>query len=254
MKNLEFNTDYVEFSSRFRDWLHHFTEYANCFAQGSGIEPWRVPYHHGSFRNFEGIDFRKMKNIYLQELMEEIEDDFYRADETPPSRQFILKYLLPSDWKHKFRYDIITFGNFLTQESQVKSLSAELRSVAFALRNNGIILIVGGRGKHYPKVYELITKILMGRKYRLKRSIFIVEELFRDGEKELSYKYSLDNRFGNKLLSFYKKILERIREHNSERYMDSKILKCFNKVSSRNEISQRWAIRVFIKRRFSPKN
>ena len=54
---LDIIPDYVEDSYSFRNWLHHFTEYANCKSYNGY---WSVPYHHGSFSSFDELDFVKL--------------------------------------------------------------------------------------------------------------------------------------------------------------------------------------------------
>ena len=107
---LKFELDYVEKISGFRNFLHHFTEIAN------DKEPvtWKVPYHHGTFEEFEQITFDLIR--YQWDL-----DDYGR---------FITKTV-----KVKHRYDMVIFSNFLTSVDQVKKLQNELQNCMRYIRN-----------------------------------------------------------------------------------------------------------------------
>jgi hypothetical protein len=92
----DFKIDYVERSVEFRSWLHHFTEFANFFAPTG--KRWYVPYHHGAFHDFSNIEFEQ------QLVSWELDDD--GGGKLVRSIQ-------------KYRYDLITFSNFLTTRDQV---------------------------------------------------------------------------------------------------------------------------------------
>jgi len=54
------------------------------------------------------------------------------AGEFMPSRDFIVDYLLGSEWKNYSHYDLVIFSNFLTSREQVEELSGRLRATAEA--------------------------------------------------------------------------------------------------------------------------
>jgi hypothetical protein len=139
-----FKIDYVERSVEFRNWLHHFTEYANSCSPTS--QRWYVPYHHGTFHDFRDIEFD-------QELSSWEPDDDGGGE--------YVSYI------QRRRYDLITFSNFLTTRDQIIQFKDELQNCARFLRHKGILLVVGATdaSAKYKDVYDALSKVILGRGY-----------------------------------------------------------------------------------------
>lgn len=238
---LRFNMDYVENSQRFRQWLHHFTEHAN-FADQRVIPEWRIPYHFGSFQDFAGLDFSKAKNEFLESQIAAIEREFDDAGEAIPSRAYIIDNYMNTEWKNALRYDLIIFSNFLTSAKQARDLHDELRSAANALRNNGIIIIVGGRGEKYAEVYSTVRSIVCGDLYRKKKSISRLSEITAE-----VMRYEYHGRVGDLLREIRQVLVRRIEDCGASGAVHPDIFKSLIRSQQRVKGSQKWAIRVFRK-------
>ncbi len=139
LSNINFNSDYVERSHRFRNWLHHFTEYVNY---KSGKYYWDVPYHHGSFYDFNNIELSKPIYRYHQNILN--------------------NYL----WRtKKLSYDLVIFSNFITTEEVFMNFRDEIHKSVVRIRNRGLFLVVGAAGKNYPLIYDKITEFIESGNY-----------------------------------------------------------------------------------------
>lgn len=56
-ESVEFLPDYVELSHSFRHWLHHFVEFLWV---KHGPDSYNVPFHHGTFLDYEKIEFNEV--------------------------------------------------------------------------------------------------------------------------------------------------------------------------------------------------
>src|ERR1700724_1995201 len=162
-----FRIDYVERSREFRQWLHHFTEYANSYAPTGRY--WYVPYHHGTFADFSAIKFDK------EVTSRDWDGDGYE----------------PTSYIRRSRFDLVIFSNFLTTRSQVFQFQKELRDCARFLRNNGILLVVGATAasKKYGKIYDTISEVIVGQKYGSRKFVAWCERANLEPH-TLSYQWS----------------------------------------------------------------
>ena len=179
-----FSIDYVERSDEFRNWLHHFTEYVNFYCP-SRI-PWQVPFHHGSFFDFKGIEFNQNKT---------------RWDYDDEGDQISIKYI------QKYRFDLVIFSNFLTRKRQVEAFSSELKNCIRFLRNNGILVIVGAksRSEKYREIYEKISHEILSENYSNWKFIASCEKLKLDTS---DMKYSWGDCYGEQLKSLIRQVYE----------------------------------------------
>jgi SAM-dependent methyltransferase len=179
-----FKIDYVERSVEFRNWLHHFTEYANFFAPTS--QRWYVPYHHGTFHDFSGIEFD-------QEL-----------SSWEPDGDGGGEYV---NYTQRHRYDLITFSNFLTTRDQVMQFKDELQNCARFLRHKGILLVVGATdaSAKYRDVYKALSKIVLGRSYGSRKFVAWCESVQLE-PRVLSYRWTdpYGERLKQQLRTIYK--------------------------------------------------
>ena len=198
LANLKVHFDCAESSLGFRNWMHHFTEHANSRFHEADVdqshEEWNVPYGAGTFYDFQGVDFQQEKTAYFEFLIRQVERDYEQTEEAVPSRQFIIDHHLPQEWKNAFRYDLIVLSNFLTEIRQVEALTGVLRSMGFALRNHGTVIVMGARGGEYQEIYARIEESLCSGRYQKKHSISKLTEIDL-GVTDMEY--SLGDRYGD---------------------------------------------------------
>lgn len=187
-----FQIDYVEKSYDFRDWLHHFTEYANYYCPSKN--GWRVPFHHGTFHDFSNIEFNSHR----------YETD-YDSDGEPFTAQFTVRR----------RYDLIVFSNFLTTKNQVQQFASELQSCMRFLKHNGLMIIVGApnRSRKYRDVYTELTKTLTEGRYGTKK---IIAKCFPAHLPEPLMSYSWSDAYGTKVKESITKIYTELKKSAAE--------------------------------------
>ena len=177
--DLKIDIDYVERSTEFRSWLHHFTEFAN--SRDFISYPWLVPFHLGNFEDFKGVEFNRREMSWVNNLK--------------PITRVVKK-----------RPNVVVFSNFLTTANQVYEFSDEIRDCMRYLRNRGILVVVGAKyesGK-YREVYDAINEILLNGKYGNHKFIASCENVTPNNNR-LLYSYSDD--YGRKLKELYRVFL-----------------------------------------------
>lgn len=228
LKNLEYQPDYVERSSGFRNWLHHFTEFAN-FELPQSEEHWNVPYHHGSFREFDNIEFNESFTY------SDIDDD----------GDYVMKTR-----KVKHRFNVVVCSNFFTQVSQIEALKIELQNCMRFMRNNGKLIISGGSGvinnnKNYPEIYKKAKEILLDNVYG-NYKFYAKAKYLKVTRNKLSF--NLQDRFGQRIKQFNKKILDRLYEHNAIDCIPVKFKDTFiNSASDTYDYEYKWEFHIFEK-------
>jgi len=227
-QNQTYEPDYVERSSGFRNWLHHFTEVANLELPNDSAG-WTVPYHYGNFEDFNDIKFETKR--------------FYERYNRYGKIVSITKTI-------KHRFNIVVFSNFLTQISQVNSLKEELQYCMRFMRNNGKLIISGGTGvinsdKDYPRLYERAREILLEKvysNYRLRAEARYIKVR----RNKLSFGYK--NRFGERIKDLNKLIIERFTDHGAIDYIPEKTRNIFMKsVEADYDRPISWEFHVFEK-------
>ena len=242
LAGLRYNSDFVERSHGFRDWLGWFAEFVNSRDANSSLH-WPLPYYIGSFGDFRGLDFRKEKDALFRSEIARIEREIEEDYRDSPSRDFIIRDLMGDEWKNALRYDLIIFSNFLTRVEQVRNLERELRSAANALRNRGIILVVGASTGKYLEIYSEIRKILCGKPYAKKKSISRVSEI---SIADWKMKYEWRERFGQQMKSVYQLLLTRLNDCEACSAVEANGLQFISR-RARGEAIPRWGMRVFRK-------
>lgn len=118
------NPDYVEQSWGFRQFLHHFVEYA--LDRG---KQYLVPFHMGRTENAFDIKFIENMSTYR---------------------------------RIKYRYDITIFNNFLTTKNFTEKYSDILKQICKYTRNHGLIIIIGAteKSEKYRRIYPIIDEIV----------------------------------------------------------------------------------------------
>lgn len=181
-----FNIDYVERSRSFRGWLHHFTEYVNDHCPTE--VPWWVPFHHGKFYDFSGIQF---DSAHLETTYNDHGDSRTR------------------EVKVKRRFDLIVMSNFLTTKGQVQSFSQELQDCARYLRHNGIMIIVGAtnRSKKYQEVYDELKQLILDGRYS-NRKLIAKMDAVDIGESIM--KFSWNDTYGTRLKGMTERLFRQL--------------------------------------------
>ncbi|MBP3510055.1 hypothetical protein [Oscillibacter sp.] len=167
--------DYVEQSSAFRQFLHRFCELPDC--------AYAVPFHLGSFRDFSDIQF---------------DEKYYEPGKGHRTR--------------KYRYDMIIFSNFLTSQEGVKKFKKELREVCRAVRNHGLILVVGAsasQSQKYRDTYDACDSVIL-RPFRNRLFVGNWEKILRH-----KFVYNYADAYGSELREFYQLIQQKIEKFNA---------------------------------------
>lgn len=142
-RNPTFQSDYVEQSKWFRHWLHHFTEFANV---KTSAHKWQVPYHYGTFNNFQQIQYDKH---YLE----------------PAYNRYGDEILVPR--VHRYRFSLIILSNFLTLPEHVTQFANEIRDSVRNLKNTGILMCLGAPAKSdkYKALYNALHDLVHQQGY-----------------------------------------------------------------------------------------
>jgi hypothetical protein len=61
-------------------------------------------------------------------------------------------------WNIIPHYNFVVFSNYLTTEEQVEKQNCEIKSVFKALRNGGVVVILGATSDSYQRIYQIIDK------------------------------------------------------------------------------------------------
>ncbi|ELR71716.1 hypothetical protein C900_02301 [Fulvivirga imtechensis AK7] len=228
LKNIDYIPDYVERSSGFRQWLHHFTELAN-HELPTDTEGWVVPYHHGSFHDFDDIKFNYSYSYT---------DLNYKGD-------FVIKTK-----RTKHRFNVVVSSNFFTQVSQIESLRTELQNCMRFMRNGGKLIISGGTGKssdnkNYPQIYRTAKDILLENVYGNYR-FYSKARYVKITNNKMSF--DLQDIFGRRIKEFNKRILQRFEDHNAINSLPKDIRNRFVESTDENyDYNYKWEFHVFDK-------
>jgi ribosomal protein RSM22 (predicted rRNA methylase) len=211
---LKFKTDYVERSIGFRNWLHNFTEFIN-YNSSSSIK-WLVPYHHGTYEDFEKIEFNIKSNYY--------------------NKTFISKR----------RFNIVLFSNFLTQTDQVDNWENQIRNCFRFLRNRGKLITVGGKGgSKYQQIYSKLDEKLLNYNFSSMNNIGKCSKL---NLSQKDFKFDLSDRYGSELKNYFRKIYSIFEDNNSVQYFTHDVKYHFeNYKSSDTGRAKQWSVQVYEK-------
>lgn len=219
-----FSIDYVERSQEFRNWLHHFTEFANYHSPTT--KPWLVPYHHGTFDDFKNLDFNKKTMVW-----ESDDDGYYKHV------QYVTKY----------RFDLIIFSNFLTSKEQTDEFSKEIENCARYLRHKGILIVVGS-GRHtekYKQVYETLERTILDGCYNNKNVIAKCNKVILPNS---VMQYSWNDNYGNRLKGLINSVMEKL-QLNAKEDIPKELAKILNKtIQPGYSRSIEWEVLVFQKK------
>lgn len=220
--------DYVERSKGFRYWLHHFTEYANYIDRDTNDIFYNVPYHHGKFDDFKGIEFNRNKSLY----------DF--DDDGDP---------ILVRWTEKTRNNLVIFSNFLTNNETVDTFAEELYNSALYLRNKGVLLVVGARrnSDKYKHVYTRLDEIIDEGRFSNHRFIGSCKRVeLTEDEQLMSYSYNSPE--GNIIKTFLSNVLEKFKEINAIDLIAPSVLEMLNKtIQDKYNYQVKWEMHLYQK-------
>jgi hypothetical protein len=154
--------DGVEFSSNMRNFIHYFSE-----ESGRSKGPYFV-----SFSGFEGLDFAKLRANKRCELSQ-VEEYYDHETETWETVYVEVGNL---GWTEGlYRYNLVVFSNFLTEEERTGEWRKELLSTFLSARHGGIVVVVGGVGESYPPIYDIVREV--AKEAALSRLPFVDERI-----------------------------------------------------------------------------
>ena len=217
--------DYIEKCSNFRNWLHDFTEYANYASKNNQF--WNVPYHLGTFFNFQDVEFNKRRTF----------KDYDSNDDE-----------LTITYTEKFRFDLIIFSNFFTLKTQISKYRKEIINCARYLRNNGILIIVGAKSSNnnYDDIYQEISNVIQSEKYSNWKFIANCHKINIDNP---IMGYSMNDPYGTVIKKFYKKCYGILKEKNSLNNFDPRAINGIEKaIKPKHDRRNEWEIHVFRKK------
>lgn len=158
-------SDYVEQSNGFRNFLHHFVEYAMA-----NNKYYMIPFHFGRWEN--AFDFK--------------------------FEEFICNWW-GGFFKRKYRYDIVVISNFLTTQCYVEDFKKQLTDICKYMRNYGMLIVVGANdtSNKYKNIYSSVDEIV-NRKFGNRNFWGWWRKVY---EKTFSYDYS--DEYGELLREYY---------------------------------------------------
>lgn len=221
-KDFQYIPDYVEQSTGFRHFLHHFTEFVNY--KNTQNETWVVPYHHGAFEKFDHIEFDRLINDFC-------------------GRVRCVKY----------RYNIITCANFFTRLYQVEKQKHKIQDCARFLRNKGVFVVLGAQGidknsqdKSYPNIYKRLREIIENSNYSTHRIIAKAKQC-KVKRNLISFDYSC--KFGIRIKEFHKNIISKLNQYNAINAIASNEIKkkLFDLIEDNYNYTYKTEVHIFMK-------
>lgn len=213
LQRMKFNIDYVERSTGFRHWLHHFTEFVNYKTPDSIF--WNVPYHHGTYEDFTNIEFN-------------IKTDYF-------DKTLVLKK----------RFNLVIFSNFLTQEYQVDFWENQIRNCFRFIRNNGKLIAIGARGGKYEQIYKKLDSKLLDYDFSNSNNIGKCKKLIVNQNHLV---FDLSDRFGLELKNYFRRIFYLFESNDSVQYFSEEVKNHFNNyMSEKTGKPKKWNMQVYQK-------
>ena len=138
----------VESAARMNHFRHHLAERLSPNGgQGSILD---MCNHIPDFESISPARQRKELNEQLRDAY----DDYYDEDRA----EWVSEQCYTTDEANAManvlhRYRLFTFSNILTEASTVKRFRQNLVDILSDAHPGSVLLLVGGRGRHYPKIY-----------------------------------------------------------------------------------------------------
>jgi hypothetical protein len=116
--------------------------------------------------SFEGFDPPRARAEARSRIIEDLIDNWDYGEDA--ARQ--AAHLEQGDWQGLNRYHLCIFSNFFTKPTRVQEVESQLRHAFRALKPGGLVVVVGGTGGDYPRVYDILDEIATkSRARRLRR-------------------------------------------------------------------------------------
>jgi hypothetical protein len=137
----ELRLESVESSREVLPFMHMFSELS--FRRG--------PFHV-TFSDFQGLNLADHRSQLKERRTREI------ADEDDTSEYLAKKWIHEYEpwWKRIFRYNLCVLSYFLTKPETVTKFEKELKALFKDLPNGGTVIVIGGTGPNYPRIYEMV--------------------------------------------------------------------------------------------------
>lgn len=215
-------SDYVEQSKGFRQFIHTLCELS------LDNHSYSVPFHFGTFTNFKSIVF---DNEYY---------DYWHNKIT----------------KQTHRFNIAVFSNFLTTKETVERFTFEIEELTRAMRNYGLIIIVGAsneKSEKYSELYLECDKIIV-KKFNNRKFHGYWRKLVQE-----TITYNYDDEYGEIMRQFYLHIKSKFLENNAwnlvpnkaQKYLEKRIDNNTDKIKFDNWKGVTWVMSVYQKRSWS---
>jgi hypothetical protein len=127
-------------------------EFVNRFAEATRRHgPFRATY-----RDVESADPARERTALRESLRRDILTD---EDATERTAQLLLHHT-DTWWKDEYRYNLVLLSYVLTRVTSVASAKKTLIAIANALRPGGVLLVLGGVHREYPRIYRELNRTL----------------------------------------------------------------------------------------------
>jgi hypothetical protein len=113
-------------------------------------------------------------------------------------------------WKDRYRYNMMIFSNFFTTGELVRKSLPQLTSSLIALRNGGMILVLGSDSKTYEPLYATLGSHLKDQK---------LHKIHKYG---FNLHYAWRNKFGKRIRASYKKIMDKLISYEVDQFIEPK--------------------------------
>ncbi len=134
----------VEQSPSMVRFFHRFSEYSERQGPFSPIET-----------DFANLHLASKRAWYRRQ--NEVEE--YWDEETGQYEEIYDPVTASADAERLFRFRLVVLSNFLTLESDVQRLDAELRALFEDLKPGGVVVVLGAIGDSYQKIYEHLSSL-----------------------------------------------------------------------------------------------
>lgn len=221
LDDLNFNTDYVEISKNFRQFLHHFIEFTNYKKELTpeflkfNFRP--IPYHHGRFYDAFDIESEKFEI----------------------SRYNIKHFGRNNDPYKKYKYNMIIFSYFITTNRILKNLSKKnsIKDLCRSLRNSGLLVIICA--PESKNIFSKIEKIFDSSKFWNFSMKKVISETMQ---------FDYFSKYGRRIKKFDQNILDYLEKTTKGQNVNLKDLILYEITQNVEPASSKWFLLVFQKK------
>ena len=210
LAQVQYRPDYVENSSGFRQWVHHYTElldlrYHKGLLESSEeyLHHWEVPYHHGNFHDVFNTNFKST-----------------------------------AWWKRRNRgFHIVTVGNFIVEEEHLEPLKDFLTSVVYGSRNGALLVFIGNGDRHRRNMARIEEHM---------NNLKMTEIKATNGK---PMKFDRSSATADKICSFYQQICDRLQSYDLLETFDERTAGDLKNRTQNRKLRGKWIVHVYRKGR-----